>query len=88
MTGTDDRDNERLQKLKSQLRDIHRTFTYQENGSFITINRQEFVKLTDQACLGTIHDHGDQIDKKWMKSFRKRFWGSLKNLSNNRQQII
>lgn len=56
---SDDRDNERLQKLKCQLRDIRRKVTYQENGSFITINRAEFVKLTDQACLNTIYDHGD-----------------------------
>ncbi len=82
----DDRDNERLRKLKSQLQDIQRTVTYQEHGSFITINKQDFVKLTNQALVDTIDAHGDRAGTKWIKSFRKRFWGSLKNLANNRQQ--
>ena len=82
----DDRSNERLQRLKHQLRDIQRTTTYQENGSFITINRSDFVELTNKACADTMNAHGDQVDERWMKSFRKRFWGSLKNLDNNRHQ--
>lgn len=82
----DDRDNERLQKLKSRLRRIQRTVTYQENGSFITISRGDFVELTNQACGNTIDAHGDQVNDAWMNSFRKRFWGELKNLHHNRQE--
>ncbi len=82
----DDRNNERLQKLKRQLKDIQRTVTYQDHESFITINRQDFVQLTNQALVDTINAHGDRAGTKWMKSFRKRFWGSLKNLANTRQQ--
>lgn len=86
MCALDDRDNEQLRKFKGRLRDIQRTITYQENGSFITINRQEFVELTDKACRDTINAHGNLVDVNWMRSFRKRFWGSIKNLDNNRQQ--
>ena len=86
LSAMDDRNNERLQKLKHQLREIQRTTTYQEHESFITINRLDFVNLTNQACVNTIDAHGDQVDERWMRSFRKRFWGSLKNLDNNRQQ--
>lgn len=87
MRTQDDRNNEPLQKLKRQLRDIQRTTTYQENGSFITINKQDFVRLTNQACVDTVDAHGNQVDLRWMESFRKRFWGSLKNLDDNRKQI-
>ncbi len=84
--NVDDRDNETVQKLRRQLRDIRRTVTYEEHGSFITIRRQEFIQLTNKACVDTIHCHGELVDVQWMRSFRKRFWGSLKNLHNNRQQ--
>jgi len=58
------------------------------SGQNFTLTYDELRKISNIAFKHTLHDHGNILSANWESSYFKRFWGAMKNLRNQKLQIL
>lgn len=71
--------------LQRKINDLQRRIAIDTNGAFVTMKQSDLKALLEQAFADTIDAHGNVVEGFWRLSFRKRFWGRVKNLAHNKQ---